>query len=59
MQSKQRSCRTLTNENFFRYAKVGTKEQLADAFTKALPRDDFIRFREWMGVRVFVSEQTS
>jgi hypothetical protein len=44
---------------FFRYAKVGTKEQLADAFTKALPRDDFIRFREWMGVRVFVSEQTS
>jgi len=44
---------------FFLYAKVGTKEQLADAFTKALPRDDFIRFREWMGVRVFVSEQTS
>ena len=35
---------------FFRDAKVGTKEQLADAFTKALPRDDFIRFREWMGI---------
>ena len=33
----------------FRYAKVGTKEQLADAFTKALPRDDFNRFRSWMG----------
>ena len=37
----------------FRYAKVGTKEQLADAFTKALPRDDFNRFRSWMGVKVF------
>ena len=28
-----------------RYAEVGSKEQLADAFTKALPRDDFNRFR--------------
>ena len=43
----------------FRYSKVGTKDQLADAFTKPLPRDDFIKFREWMGVKVFESEQAS
>ena len=43
----------------FRYAKVGTKEQLADAFTKALPRDDFNRFRSWMGVKVFEQEFSS
>jgi hypothetical protein len=43
---------------FFRDAKVGMKEQLADAFTKALLRDDFIRFRKWMGMHVFVSELT-
>jgi len=24
---------------------------VADQFTKALPRDDFCRYREWMGVR--------
>ena len=41
----------------FRYSKVGTKDQLADAFTKPLPRDDFIKFRGWMGVKVFESEQ--
>ena len=35
----------------FSYEKVGTKEQVADQFTKALPRDDFCRYREWMGVR--------
>ena len=35
----------------FRYEKVGTKSQLADSMTKALPRDDFVRFRDWMGVR--------
>jgi len=34
----------------FSYVKVGTKEQLGDAFTKALPREDFVRYREWMGV---------
>jgi hypothetical protein len=34
----------------FAYEKVGTKFQLADVFTKALPRDDFCRYREWMGV---------
>jgi transposase InsO family protein len=34
----------------FAYEKVDTKKQLADAFTKALPRDDFYRYREWMGV---------
>ena len=27
-----------------------TKEQLADAFTKALPRSEFVRCRDWMGV---------
>ena len=43
----------------FRYAKVGTKEQLADAFTKALPRDDFNRFRSWMGVKVFEQDFSS
>ena len=44
----------------FRYStKVGTKDQLADAFTKPLPRDDFIKFRGWMGVKVFESEQAS
>jgi hypothetical protein len=36
----------------FRYVKVGTKAQLADSMTKALPRDDFVRFRDWMGVRL-------
>jgi hypothetical protein len=42
------------NEQFkngtFSFEKVGTKLQLADAFTKALPREDFNRDREWMGV---------
>jgi hypothetical protein len=35
----------------FAYEKVATKEQLADVFTKALPRDDFCKYRQWMGVR--------
>ena len=35
----------------FEYEKVGTKDQLSDAFTKALPRDDFQKFRQWMGVQ--------
>mmetsp|Transcript_64699 Transcript_64699/g.111136 ORF Transcript_64699/g.111136 Transcript_64699/m.111136 type:complete len:188 (+) Transcript_64699:812-1375(+) len=42
------------NEQFkngtFAFEKVETKKQLADAFTKALPRDDFTRYRDWMGV---------
>ena len=42
------------NEQFkhgaFCYEKVPTKEQLDGVFTKALPRDDFIRCRNWMGV---------
>jgi len=41
----------------FRYSKA--KEQFADAFTKALPRDDFIKFRGWMGVKVFEAEPAS
>ena len=35
----------------FAYEKVPTKEMLADAFTKSLPRDDFCRYRSWMGMR--------
>ena len=42
------------NEKFsngtFTYRKVGTKEQCADMFTKSLPRVEFYRFREWIGV---------
>ena len=34
----------------FEYEKVTTKEQLADAFTKALPRFEFERCRKWMGM---------
>ena len=34
----------------FVYEKVDTKSQLADAFTKALPRDVFLRFTGWMGL---------
>ena len=37
-------------EGVFAYKKVSTKFEIADAFTKALPRDDFCRFRHWMGV---------
>lgn len=33
-------------------AYVPTAEQLADGFTKALPRDAFTRFREGLGVKV-------
>ena len=43
------------NEQFqngtFAYHKVGTKLQLGDVWTKSLPRDDFCKFRDWMGVR--------
>ena len=43
------------NEKFrsgvFVYQKVKSKEQCADAFTKSLPRDDFCRLWDWMGVR--------
>ena len=39
----------------FAYEKVPTKEQLADVFTKALAREDFCRFRDWMGVRAPLS----
>jgi hypothetical protein len=35
----------------FVFQQVDTKSQLADAFTKPLPRDDFLRYRHWMGVR--------
>ena len=43
------------NEQFkrgiFEYRKVGMKDQLGDVWTKGLPREDYDRFREWMGVR--------
>ena len=45
------------NEQFkngrFAFEKVGTKSQLVDAFTKTLPREDFNRYREWMGIKKF------
>ena len=46
------------NEQFkngtFAFEKVGTKAQLlADALTKALSREGFNRYREWMGVKKF------
>ena len=44
----------LHKRGVFCYEKAGTRDQVADAFTKALPRDDFVRFREWMGVTVKV-----
>jgi hypothetical protein len=36
----------------FEMAKVTTVDQLADTFTKALPKDAFVRYRNWMGVVV-------
>ena len=35
----------------FAYEKVETKKMLADTMTKSLPRDDFCRYRDWMGVK--------
>ena len=37
-------------EGIFAYQKIASKLEIADALTKALPRQDFCRFREWMGV---------
>ena len=34
----------------FEMKKVSTSEQVADTFTKALPRDQFYLFRNWLGV---------
>jgi hypothetical protein len=34
----------------FELSKVTTKDQLADVFTKALPKELFRKFRDWMGV---------
>ena len=34
----------------YKMVKVGTKDQLADTFTKALPNTTFNQFRNWMGV---------
>ena len=35
----------------FAYEKVETKKMLADTMTKSLPRDDFCRYRDWMGMQ--------
>ena len=37
----------------FVFKKVDTKDQLADAFTKALDVASFVKFRGWMGMRLF------
>lgn len=37
-------------EGMFVLSKVTTSDQLADVFTKALPKDLFRKFRGWMGV---------
>ena len=37
-------------EGIFAYQKIASKLEIADALTKALPRQDFRRLREWMGV---------
>ena len=34
----------------FELSKVITKDQLADVFTKALPKELFRKLRDWMGV---------
>ena len=34
----------------FQYQHFSTHDQLADAFTKPLPRDAFTKFRCWMGM---------
>jgi hypothetical protein len=34
----------------FAYEEIGTSDKLADAFTKALPRESFTKLRDWMGV---------
>jgi Reverse transcriptase (RNA-dependent DNA polymerase) len=39
----------------FVYEHVPTRFQLADTFTKALPRDSFVQCREWLGVRPVAS----
>jgi hypothetical protein len=35
----------------FAYEKVETKKMLADTMIKSLPRDDFCRYRDWMGMQ--------
>jgi hypothetical protein len=55
-QLKVHFLKDLHKRGVFCYEKVGTRDQVADAFTKALPRDDFVRFREWMGVKVSSSD---
>jgi len=50
---KAQFLKDLHKRGVFRYEKVGTRDQVADTFTKALPREDFVRFRDWMGVKLF------
>jgi hypothetical protein len=49
-QLKVRFLQDQFQRGIFSYSKVDTKEQLADAFTKALPWTEFVRCRDWMGV---------
>jgi len=48
---KTQFLKDLHKRSVFRYEKVGTRDQVADMLTKALPRDDFVKFRDWMGVK--------
>ena len=42
--------RDIRARGIFQYQHVSTHDQLADAFTKPLPRDAFTKFRCWMGM---------
>ena len=53
---KAQFLKDLHKRGVFRYEKVGTRDQVADTFTKALPREDFVRFRDWMGVKLFTDQ---
>jgi hypothetical protein len=48
---KAQFLKDLHKRSVFRYEKVGTRDQVADMLTKPLPRDDFVKFRDWMGVK--------
>ena len=50
---KAQFLKDLHKRGVFRYEKVGTRDQVADTLTKALPREDFVKFRDWMGVKLF------
>ena len=49
-QIKVKFLRDIRARGIFQYQHVSTHDQLADAFTKPLPRDAFTKFRCWMGM---------